>query len=379
MVKKIKYILSIVSIFTLIFLVNVNAKLINLRDAVNDPTGELYKTTYDLLIDKDDLPYLNQTVLSKFSSLSFITLRNVYIDNGQIINYYNHKIEGLYIENAVVNLSTFSLDNVKEVNVLNSFNTGNLISADKITFGTGTFLNEEYARDPEYDNKITEVAQDIYNQSNKTADDIIRKTTLYVVNNLTYDNSDIYGNMSLSESIFKRKIGLCEHYAYLESQILNKLGIFTMNVVGYVDKTDPLNTTHAWNVLYVNGKWYSLDPTWMDTAKGRQDLQNNKSNKYYMRALNDNTFNADHVTYFTNFDLIPTSSRVSKMSIATPVKAISVPKKTTTTTAAKPKAAPILENPETGAFVSFVAIIFAYFLARGMLYVSKKKTVFYKI
>ena len=56
MVKKIKYILSIVSIFTLIFLVNVNAKLINLRDAVNDPTGELYKTTYDLLIDKDDLP-----------------------------------------------------------------------------------------------------------------------------------------------------------------------------------------------------------------------------------------------------------------------------------------------------------------------------------
>ena len=87
MVKKIKYILSIVSIFTLIFLVNVNAKLINLRDAVNDPTGELYKTTYDLLIDKDDLPYLNQTVLSKFSSLSFITLRNVYIDNGQIINY----------------------------------------------------------------------------------------------------------------------------------------------------------------------------------------------------------------------------------------------------------------------------------------------------
>ena len=54
-------------------------------------------------------------------------------------------------------------------------------------------------------------------------------------------------------------------------------------------------------------------------------------------------------------------------------------KKTTTKTAAKPKAAPILENPETGAFVSFVAIIFAYFLARSMLYVSKKKTVFYKI
>lgn len=378
--NRLKSILLTVSIFTLIWLINVNAATIKLKDVVNDPTGNLYRTTYDLLIERDDMDYINRADFSKFEDLIFVTLDNVYIENGKVFNFSSDdKINNLFIQNSVVNISTFNLDNVENVNVYHSFNMGNMIDSDKIPFGTGTFLNEEYVIDPQYDARITEIAKSIYNKSNKTTEDIIKKTTLYVIDNMTYDEDWIYEDLNLNDAILNKKMGVCEHYAHLESQILNKLGIFTVNVVGYVDKANPKTSTHAWNVLYVNGKWYSLDVTWLDTESHRENLINNKDDKYYMRLLNDKEFNEDHVMYFTNFNLIPTAYRVSKMSIANPVKVVKTTSTKQNTSAAKPKAAPELENPATGAFVSFFLLLIAYLLARYMLYVSKKKTVFYRI
>ncbi len=379
MVKRLKHILSIVSLFTLIWVINVNADYTKLKDVVNDSSGSLYRSAYDLLIEKDDLPYLNSVDFNRFNDLVYITLDNVYLENGKLLKLSpNDQINTLYINNSIVNMTTFDLTTISRVKVYDSFDLGSTMY-NKVNYGTGSFLNEEYSIDPQYDAKINEVAKEIYNKSNKTVKDIIKKTTLYVIDNITYDDDWLYEDLSLNESIFEKKMGVCEHYAHLESQILNKLGIMTMNVVGYTDKNNPDGTVHAWNIVAIDGKWYSIDPTWLDVESRRQDLINNKDNKYYLKPLSDATFNSDHITYFTNFNNIPKSSRISKISIANPIKTTT----TTTTSSQKPtktaKAAPKLENPETGAFISFIALILAYLLARGMLYVSKKKTVLYRI
>ena len=179
--NRLKSILLTVSIFTLIWLTNVNAATIKLKDVVNDPTGNLYRTTYDLLIERDDMDYINRADFSKFEDLIFVTLDNVYLENGKVFNFSSDdKINNLFIQNSVVNISTFNLDNVENVNVYHSFNMGSMIDSDKIPFGTGTFLNEEYVIDPQYDARITEIAKSIYNKSNKTTEDIIKKTTFKI-------------------------------------------------------------------------------------------------------------------------------------------------------------------------------------------------------
>ena len=90
----------------------------------------------------------------------------------------------------------------------------------------------EYNIDKKYDAKLNKIAEKIYLKSKNKAD-IIKNVTLYVVNNLEYDYDDTYISLSMAELILKYKMGVCAHYAYLESQILNKLGIFSLDIGGY--------------------------------------------------------------------------------------------------------------------------------------------------
>ena len=100
----------------------------------------------------------------------------------------------------------------------------------------------------------------------------------------------------MAESILKYKMGVCAHYAYLESQLLNKLGIFSLDISGYTDLNDRSNSTHAWVIVYINNKWYGIDPTWIDEPK--KIFKNiSKNNLYYM------------------IDLSKKNNRVSKRSI----------------------------------------------------------------
>lgn len=307
--KKIKK-LFLSLIFMFVFCSNVYSRVVvssvNLSDVVNDNTGELYKTIDELVISQDDVQYLDDIDFSKFERLSSIFIKNTYGLDGRKITINNNVY--IYIKNSVLDLSNFSkIDGVADAYHIGSNElSSNFLNKEGL-------LNSEYHIDENYDEMINEVATEIYNKSSNIAD-IIENVTLYVINNIEYDFEGVYSSLPKAESIMKYNMGVCAHYAYLESQLLNKLGIFAIKVDGYVENNP--NIAHAWVIVYIDGEWYGIDPTWID-RKGQIFSEIPKGNENYMISLNDldSSFSKEHYDTFTLYDSIPLSERISKMSI----------------------------------------------------------------
>lgn len=304
------------------------------QDLINDES--LYSEVDALTIEGNETQILNQINFSNFTKLKEINLHKTVVLNGSILNL-DKPINKLHIVDSVVNISSFDLNDFDNVWIGVTYNVGEKISDAKITYWN--FLNEEYRREypyygSEYENELNEIAMNIYESSNKTPQDIIRLVTLYVVENMQYDEPT--GETSL-EILLKDKKGVCVNYAEFESILLNKLGVFALALTGSYNIFSNQNQTigHAWNVVYTDGAWYYIDPTWLDDEKSIATLRNgnldtptdNTSDneeyanwlqnplKYYMQDINNPYFNSQHQPEFTTFELIPESERVSKMSI----------------------------------------------------------------
>lgn len=312
----IKY-LFIVTITINIFMFNSNVHAltstdsVNLADIVNDNSFEYYKTVDTILITQKDVKYLDEVDFSKFENLTNIIVKDCYkLDGSKIIP--NKKVN-LSINNSVLDLSKFDISKFENIYTSIVYNTSKkTISDDNLKAG---IVNSEYNIDKKYDEKLNKIAEKIYLKSKNKAD-IIKNVTLYVVNNLEYDYDGTYASLSIAESILKYKMGVCAHYAYLESQLLNKLGIFSLDISGYTDSNDRSNSTHAWVIVYINNKWYGIDPTWIDEPK--KVFKNiSKNNLYYMIDLSkkSNTFSIEHYPNLTLYNKIPKNNRVSKMPI----------------------------------------------------------------
>ena len=248
----IKY-LFIVTITINIFMFNSNVHAltstdsVNLADIVNDNSFEYYKTVDTILITQKDVKYLDEVDFSKFENLTNIIVKDCYkLDGSKIIP--NKKVN-LSINNSVLDLSKFDISKFENIYTSIVYNTSKkTISDDNLKAG---IVNSEYNIDKKYDEKLNKIAEKIYLKSKNKAD-IIKNVTLYVVNNLEYDYDGTYASLSIAESILKYKMGVCAHYAYLESQLLNKLGIFSLDISGYTDSNDRSNSTHAWVIVYIN-------------------------------------------------------------------------------------------------------------------------------
>lgn len=93
--------------------------------------------------------------------------------------------------------------------------------------------------------------------------DKVRAVYDYIVRNIAYDNDKIDGlNKSYipdSEKTLKIKSGICYDYAALFAGILRSQEIPTKLVKGF--KKD-LNEYHAWNEVYIKGRWLTIDTTY---------------------------------------------------------------------------------------------------------------------
>lgn len=67
---------------------------------------------------------------------------------------------------------------------------------------------------------------------------------------------------------YKTNKGVCEDYSYLFQSMCKAIGVETKYITG-VTKTNPRqigkfpkNSSHAWNAVKIEGKWFLLDTTW---------------------------------------------------------------------------------------------------------------------
>lgn len=107
----------------------------------------------------------------------------------------------------------------------------------------------------------------------------------WIIDNADYDvnmngstNNNIYGLMI-------EKKAVCEGYAKAFKYLLDELNIPCVIVCGSVTDDDGNVERHAWNAVYIEGKWYAVDTTWDDPVIiGNGKLTNNLKYKYFLKG-----------------------------------------------------------------------------------------------
>ena len=92
------------------------------------------------------------------------------------------------------------------------------------------------------------------------------------------NNSNIYGLMI-------EKKAVCEGYAKAFKYLLDELNIPCVIICGDVTDEDGNIERHAWNEVYLEGKWYAVDTTWDDPIIiGSGKVTNNLKYKYFLKG-----------------------------------------------------------------------------------------------
>ncbi len=109
-----------------------------------------------------------------------------------------------------------------------------------------------------------------YISSNFRTDlDKSRAAFIWVASTISYDLENMYvinfeeTSSDRIASTLKTRKGICENYAALLNEILNKVGVKSFVVAGYTKQNEAIDQlSHAWNAAYLDGAWYIFDPTW---------------------------------------------------------------------------------------------------------------------
>lgn len=92
--------------------------------------------------------------------------------------------------------------------------------------------------------------------------DVMRDVCIWVASNITYDYdkaaelSGTSGYVPSPDETLASGTGICFDYASLSAAMLRSLGIPCKVVTGYVS---PDGVYHAWNLVYINGSWTSVE------------------------------------------------------------------------------------------------------------------------
>ncbi|MDF9795498.1 hypothetical protein OKW21_000761 [Catalinimonas alkaloidigena] len=125
----------------------------------------------------------------------------------------------------------------------------------------------------------------------------VRSFFVWMAENITYD-VDLFRRYRpgtslnvTAEDVLKKKKAVCQGYADLFTALCDEVGISSRMVPGYSkgfgnrNRTDFSTADHAWNAVYLDGKWYLLDATW--GAGGLNDKMQ------YVAHFNEQYFLAD--------------------------------------------------------------------------------------
>ena len=324
---KIFYVFIFLALFFFSFVSNVYAEsgaiIIDLDEIVDNNSIDYYLDTEDLILEVKSLKNVNR--LKDFKNIRYLVVKNVKIEDASFLNFPTTKIPGLHISNSVINFEKLDINKYDEISITKCFYLGGDYS--KLPYvSEKSFINPEYNMTENYTKELDDIAKSIYKYG-MTDEEIIRAVTEYIVDKMEYKDEcpDSF------EKNYLNGCGVCEHYAHFTSELLNRLGVYTITVYGYGG-----NESHAWNLVLLNNKWYYVDNTWIDTSKSSRFAA---YNSYYLASpFENNLFNATHRVEM-DYSMIPTNLK-SKVSILEQIKEELKPKPTPSQ-APTPSATPI--------------------------------------
>jgi hypothetical protein len=185
----------------------------------------------------------------------------------------------IYFENAgqkVANSAVqYSIQPLKQYTKSNNnileFNTQEkeIIIENKARISTGQNIHTSIDRDPK---KYSSFTQAEYDLLKPVLDQIIQsakyknlptyaKIGQFVHEYIKYDSSYI-NKLPKIEEILQNPVGVCTEYAKLYDALARIAKIPSIIVNGVACGEYSKCEGHAWNMIYVNNKWISVDPTW---------------------------------------------------------------------------------------------------------------------
>ncbi|MGE7691771.1 transglutaminase domain-containing protein [Lysinibacillus sp. NPDC097214] len=148
------------------------------------------------------------------------------------------------------------------------------------------FGEQSYLMTPEQsafvEMNVQEVVASIHKKSLSDVE-TVRAVNDYIVANTAYTDQTNSSPHS-AYTVLAEHGGVCQGYALLAHSMLQKLGIETKYIVGYVGQEG-----HAWNLVKLDGQWYHLDTTWNDPVPDRKGAV-----RYQYFLVDDRTMAKDH-------------------------------------------------------------------------------------
>ncbi|WP_304425557.1 transglutaminase family protein [uncultured Adlercreutzia sp.] len=141
--------------------------------------------------------------------------------------------------------------------------------------------------------KARELAAGAANQG-----DVVRNIYQWVVDNVTYDHAkaselaSVTGYVPSPDETLSSRTGICFDYASLGAAMLRSLGIPCQVITGYVSPDD---VYHAWNMVYIDGEWVSVEISIKPNSWTRVDLTFAASGA--SSTIGDGTSYTDRYTY----------------------------------------------------------------------------------
>ena len=245
--------------------------------------------------------------ISNEESINDIEIRNMTIDDLSFLNNYKN-INSITIIGSTISINNLDEELINKIVYRNTYIKGEYNTLYKFK-NKDSIVNTEYSYNPKYDDEFSRMAKYIYIDG-ITDEQIVKKVTLFVL-----DYMELNENINHEENSDKcySHYGICSNYTELEAVLLNKLGIYAITINGYTDKNNEKDSYHSWNLVYLNNKWYIIDPVYLDLYDSSDAIKNDLSVEYYMKEITRD-FSANHIAYYNHL-YIPTDFLISKISI----------------------------------------------------------------
>jgi len=99
--------------------------------------------------------------------------------------------------------------------------------------------------------------------------DKVRAIYYWMAHAIRYDISKMNSNLTytdtqqLVDEVLRTRKGVCANYSALFNACCQSVGIQSYIIEGYTRQYDKISMlAHAWNAVYINGKFYNIDVTW---------------------------------------------------------------------------------------------------------------------
>ena len=142
-------------------------------------------------------------------------------------------------------------------------------------------------------------------------EDTLRAVFDWVANTIEYDvallgmKRPYASEDEIVAQALDRKKGICQHYASLFNELVQRLGYESHVVIGYTIQEDIVNDeiSHAWNAVRVRDNWYFFDPTWSSGYVDNHQFFKHYDDVWYMVPPEE--FIRSHIPFDPIWQLTP--------------------------------------------------------------------------